>query len=55
MFYEVKVSFPKNNKKIIILPKELSRRHWSVFDENQRGFIAAKKNKKIIYDEKTHI
>jgi hypothetical protein len=48
MFYQVKVSSPKSNKKLIILPKVLSRRHWSIFDENQRGFIAAKKNENFL-------
>jgi hypothetical protein len=42
MFFEVKVHYPKNNKKKIISSKELSHNHWVDFEERQKRF--SKKN-----------
>ena len=35
MFFEVKVYYPKNNKKKIISSKELSHNHWVDFEERK--------------------
>ena len=42
MFYEVRVLNAKENLKKIISRKELSRKYWNEFEENQKGFASKK-------------
>tara|TARA_Y100001960_G_C14544611_1_gene762636 strand:+ start:614 stop:778 length:165 start_codon:yes stop_codon:yes gene_type:complete len=48
MFYEVTVLNTKTKKKKIISTKELSRRHWAVFEESHNGYASKKENKKVL-------
>jgi hypothetical protein len=45
MFYEVRVLTAKENLKKIISRKELSRKYWNEFEENQKGFASKKTQK----------
>ena len=45
MFYEVRVLNAKENLKKIISRKELSRKYWNEFEENQKGFASKKTQK----------
>ena len=45
MFYEVKVFNKKNKLKKVISTQELSRRHWTEFDQGQRETSLLKKEK----------
>ena len=42
MFYEVRVLNAKKNLKKIISRRELSRKYWNEFEENQKGFASKK-------------
>jgi hypothetical protein len=45
MFYEVRVLNANNNLKKIISRRELSRKYWNNFEENQKGFASKKTQK----------
>jgi len=45
MFYEVRVLNAQKNLKKIISRKELSRKYWNEFEENQKGFTSKKTQK----------
>ena len=45
MFYEVRILNSQKTLKKIISRRELSRKYWNEFEENQKGF-ASKKTKK---------
>ena len=45
MFYEVRVLNAKENLKKIISRRELSRKYWNEFEENQKGFASKKTQK----------
>jgi hypothetical protein len=45
MFYEVRVLNAQKNLKKIISRKELSRKYWNEFEENQKGFASKKTQK----------
>ena len=45
MFNEVRIVDEKKHSKKIISPKELSRRHWAEFVENQKKFSSPRKSK----------
>ena len=47
MFFEVKVYYPKNNKKKIISSKELSHNHWGDFEERKKRFSTKNLNKDL--------
>ena len=47
MFFEVKVYYPKINKKKIISSKELSNNHWGDFEERQKRFSTKFLNKDL--------
>ena len=47
MFFEVKVYYPKNNKKKIISSKELSHNHWVDFEERKKRFSTKILNKDL--------
>ena len=40
MFYEFRIFDPKRKIKKIITTKQLSRRHWSEFEKQQKGFAS---------------
>ena len=42
MFYEVRVLDAQKNLKKIISRRELSRKYWNEFEENQKGFSSKK-------------
>ena len=46
MIFEVRVLDQKNHLKIIISIKELSRRHWSELEKQQKSF-AKPRNKNV--------
>ena len=45
MFYEVRVLNAQKTLKKIISRKELSRKHWNEFEENQKKFASKKTQK----------
>jgi hypothetical protein len=45
MFYEVRVLNAQKTLKKIISRKELSRKYWNEFEENQKGFASKKTQK----------
>jgi hypothetical protein len=45
MFYEVRVLNAQKNLKKIISSRELSRKYWNEFEENQKGFASKKSQK----------
>jgi hypothetical protein len=45
MFYEVRVLNAKKTLKKIISRRELSRKYWKEFEENQKGFASKKTQK----------
>jgi hypothetical protein len=45
MFYEVRVLNAQKNLKKIISRRELSRKYWKEFEENQKGFVSKKTQK----------
>ena len=45
MFYEVRVLNAQKNLKKIISRRELSRKYWNEFEENQKGFASKKTQK----------
>jgi hypothetical protein len=48
MFYEVTVLNAKTKKKKIISTKELSRRHWTAFEERHKGYASKKEDKQVL-------
>ena len=46
MFYEARVLNAKKTLKKIISRRELSRKYWNEFEENQKGFAHKKTQKK---------
>ena len=45
MFYEVRVLNANKKLKKIISRRELSRKYWNDFEENQKGFASKKTQK----------
>ena len=45
MFYEVRVLNANKNLKKIFSRRELSRKYWNEFEENQKGFASKKTQK----------
>ena len=45
MFYEVKILNAQKTLKKIISRRELSRKYWNEFEENQKGFSSKKTQK----------
>ena len=55
MFFEVKVHYPKNNKKKIISSKELSHNHWVNFEERKKRFSKKILNKDLAVVRKQQV
>ena len=49
MFYEVRVLNAQKTLKKIISRKELSRKYWNEFEDNQKGFASKKTQKDLSF------